>query len=1191
MTIEKKILPQVAGAGGPKPEPAHTPVEAPDSLQSRAMINVLDLLGEGEIGGLVDGAKSIFLNGTPLENPDGSSNFSRNVNGSTTSVVGLTWIESKGTQHQEPISGFTNVATPYPVSARVRKDTPFTISIDNPNVDQVSCVVTIPALATTNTSTGDINGASVEFKFEIATTTGGVESAFVPISGPLTLTGKSKSRYQKAYTMTLPKPASSWKIRMSRQTDDSISASLENDTYFDSYVELINTKLSYPNSALVGVSINSEQFSAVPSRSYLVNGLYIRVPSNYNATTRVYTGVWDGTFHVGISSNPAWILFDLLTSKRYGLGEYIDDAQVDTAALYKIGRYCDEMVPNGYGGLEPRFSVNTVINSRQEAFKIIANLTSAFRGMAYWTGGAVGFTQDAPTATSMVFSQANVVDGIFNYTGSARKDRHSVALITWNDPTEQYKQKIEYVENAEMIARYGIRQIDMIAYGCISRSQAHRAGLWMLYTEQFESDLITFNVGLDAALVLPGEVVKIHDRFRAGKRLGGRIISATTTSARLDSQITLDSSDSIISMRLPDGSFVDRDVLETAGQHLTLTWTDPLPDTPQSNSMWIVTEPELVPILARVIGISQGKSLTEFTITAMEHNPSKFAAIENGLVLEAPKTSQIDAGLVTTPIGLTVTETQYEITVGILATRLHISWSGTSPSYEIRWRRTGDEGSNWETITTTSNSIDLENVRKATYEFSLVGVNAFGRRSSVTNESHAVVGKTTAPGDVANFKVERRVTDLLLTWDAVRDIEAPTYEVRVGDSWDTAVVLTTGFTGTMLRHDQDFAGSYLYQIRSVDRGGRYSDNVSSHLIVLDPPLVVEGFDCVQSGNTLVFRWRANQEQNIVGYEIREGVDWTVSILIAQVNATSYTMPAGATGDRIYWIRAIASPGIYSTEGAFVNTAIAQPSNVNIVERIDQSELMWPGARHNLSPIGPELLMVDGVQDAEYVFPVDLLGTFRAQNTLFGEIDSLSANANVTWASATFAWDSTEALRQWAPSGQALSVSGNFQIAPEAPLAANEIDGFHLDGNLFSVHSVAPTQAIGVTYDKGRFGKGIHLTDTTLVKWPTTIPPLFAVSFWVIPNEIKNCVFWRAVGAGISLYVGYSTSTNSLFMQDQNGNIVTLPFNLGAHDVVCIGVSQQATTRRLLACKMNGTAAMASGNFASQSGNYTDIRLY
>ena len=496
MTIMNKV--SIAGSGGGEQQ-QHVPVEASDTLHSRQMITAVDLIGEGEIGGLVDGAKSIYLNNIPLVNADGLSNFTyteANVtNGSLTSV-NVPWEFRSGGQSQDlfTLEGYDGVEVPHLMSSQVKQGYPVMVSVNTQTVDAVRLTVTVPALMSQDSSTGDTNGSSVSYSFDVSTNGGSYSDSGL---GVIVITGKTRSHYQRTHLITLPKPGNTWSIRMNRITADSTSSLLQNDLYFDSYSEITNTKLSYPNSAMVAMRLDSQQFSSVPTRSYLVDGLYIKVPTNYDAATRVYTGVWDGTFKVAVSSNPAWVLYDLLTSSRYGLGKYVGAEQVDKAMLYTIGRYCDELVSDGYGGFEPRFSINTSFQSRMDAYKLISDVTSVFRGMSYWNGGMVSFTQDSPTDPSYIYNSANVVDGIFQYTGSALKDRHSVVLVTWNDPLQKYQQQIEYVEDVSLITQFGVRQTEVVAVGCTSRGQAHRVGKWILLSEQQESEMITYKVGID----------------------------------------------------------------------------------------------------------------------------------------------------------------------------------------------------------------------------------------------------------------------------------------------------------------------------------------------------------------------------------------------------------------------------------------------------------------------------------------------------------------------------------------------------------------------------------------------------------------------------------------------------------------------------------------------------------------------
>lgn len=748
----------VVGSGGSsssskgKGSGGRAAVEDPDSLQSRALVAILDLLGEGEIGGLVDGARSIFFNDTPLQNVDGSYNYN-----------GVTWDSRTGTQNQVPMNGFSEIETPYNEGVQVKTINPHTVTITNPNADQVRVIVAIPSLTFQDAASGDLRGTSVVYNLSVSTNNG----PFVA-SPNITVTGKTRSRYQREHIVNLPKPGTTWQIRMTRITADSITSNITNDTYFDSFVEIVNTRMRYPNSALVAVRIDSEQFNQIPARSYLVNGLYIKVPSNYNAVTRAYTGIWDGTFILAVSNNPAWVMYDLLLNARYGLGEYITAAQVDKAKLYQIGRYCDELVSDGFNGFEPRFVINTAIQQQAEAYKLISDLSSTFRGISYWTGGQVGFTQDSPADTSMIYSPANVVDGVFSYTGSARKDRNSVVLVTWNDPAERYKQKIEYVEDASLVAQFGVRKTETVAFGCTSRGQANRVGKWILYTQKYESDLVTFTVGMDSALVLPGEIIRIHDPIRTGKRMAGRLKGIAANSATLDSPTTLALVQCQVSFRLPDGTFVDRVINETGGTFSTITWATPLVALPLPNSMWLIVEPTLAPLLARVLGISQDTENKEnYNISAIEHNPSKFAAIESGLKLESLNTSVVKIDP-TDAYDLKMFESLYLVAPNVVGGKVNLSWSGRDAYYEVRYRRAAD---NFTVLTTRSQSIDISPVIAGMYEFTVTSINAFGQRAKTVSLLTEVYGKTALPLDVAGFGANILDSIVSLTWSPSKDLD------------------------------------------------------------------------------------------------------------------------------------------------------------------------------------------------------------------------------------------------------------------------------------------------------------------------------------------------------------------------------------------------------------------------------------
>lgn len=706
-----------AGGGDLPPPTARASIEADDTLQSKASIGIIDLIGEGEIGGLVNGAESIFLNDTPLMNADGSFNF-----------PDVTWEERKGTQNQLPVSSsatFKTIATPVGVGAPLKFGAPHTVSISNPQANQVTVIIAVAQLMKQDKSSGDIGASDVSYKVELSLN----GNAYTELE-VVRIEGKTRSRYQRSTTYQIPYAAIRH-LRVQRVTPDAEDSSVMDEISFDSYIEEVTTVLNYPNSAYIAISLNAAQFSSIPRRSYLVDGLHIRLPSNYNPVTRQYSEIWDGSLNVvGVSNNPAWIMYDLLTNERYGLGEYITPAQVDKAMLYQIGRYCDELVPDGMGGYEPRFVCNIVINTLMDAYRMISQLSSVFRGMGFWSGSEVGFTFDAPHDPVMIFNQANVVDGMFSYVGSSRKNRHSVALITWNDPAEGYKQKIEYVEDAELMAKVGVRKTDMVAFGCTSRAQAHRLGRWILYTEKYESQIINFKVGIDSVMVMPGEIVKIHDDHRAGKRMGGRIKSATIASVELDVPIELTvSSGVLIMMRKATGEFVERTVIEGIGTHSSLTYTPPLEEPPLPGSIYIVSEPNLVPMTARVISISQGDKPGTYSISAIENNPTKYDAIENGYKLEQPITTAINFNAVGAPENVTIVNSRKAISESVLVPTILVSWSGTEPNYQVAYRRKTPTMTETKVITTSYPSVEIEGVTSGEYEISVVAINGFGKQS------------------------------------------------------------------------------------------------------------------------------------------------------------------------------------------------------------------------------------------------------------------------------------------------------------------------------------------------------------------------------------------------------------------------------------------------------------------------------
>ncbi|WP_318351534.1 phage tail protein [Klebsiella pneumoniae] len=796
-------------------------MEANDTVNSRAMASVLDLLGEGVIGGLIDGAKSIFLNDTPLQNSDNSYNFS-----------GVTWWFRDGSQDQSVIDGFDFIETPKSVGRQLKQTSQVNVSLDSADSDRVRVVMKFPSLRSIDKKSGDTNGTTVQFKFQIDAGNGG---GFVDVvaegesSATISLTAKKTGVYYRSYVLDLPKPAKAYTLRAIRLTEDHTDNSyLYDDTYIDSIGEIVNTSLNYPNSALVGLKINSEQFgSSMPTRSYLIKGLKIRVPSNYNADTNSYDGNWDGTFKLASSSNPAWILFDLLTNTRYGLGQFVQESMINIGELYQIGRYCDAYVDDGFGGKEKRFAINTQITSRQDAYRVVQDIAGAFRGMVYWAGGMVHITQDSPADPVMLFSNSNVVNGSFAYKGSARKDRYSVALITYNNKEDGYKQSVEYVEDQEAIKRYGIRKTESVAFGCTSRGQAHRVGLWTLYTSRMESDVITFAVGMDSVFLMPGDIVLIADKFRAGRRNSGRITGYTSNSIKLDAPVDLTSVGNHITFLSAEGKMVGRDILENGKNITTVTFKTALSsnETPVSDAVWVIAQPDLTPLQARVVSVAEGDDGTSFNITAIQNNPTKYEAIDSGAQLIPQNTTVLDPTF-SKPSGLAITEGTYLSSPGNLSVSLTATWQGKSAQYYISWRRS-DAGnvSNWKSERVTEEQFELRGVAEnGQYDFQVYAVSVGGRKTDPISITYKVLGTMTAPDAPTGLTAVGDYRSIVLNWVNPASVDLDHIEVLASKTNDKSQAqLIAKVSGTTFSHNGlEDSVTWYYWVRAANKRGMLS---------------------------------------------------------------------------------------------------------------------------------------------------------------------------------------------------------------------------------------------------------------------------------------------------------------------------------------------------------------------------------
>lgn len=1153
--MNKNVVFAGSGGGGGS-EGGHI---AANTLYNNSDLRVLDLISEGQIGGLVDGAKSIFFDNVPLQNASGSFNYDN---------VEVDWVN--GTPTQKILKGFGETVIPQAVGREAKNGLPVTEAIQSANADMIRVVVSLPSLYSQDDD-GNINGTSVSIRFEMSVNNSGNWTHL----GDYTISGKQSSQYERTYQFEIPKKdsegnkANTWLIKMTRLSEDS-SERYSARTILDTIYAVNLSYLNYPHCAIVGVKANAANISKIPTRSYLVDGLIIKIPSNYDPETNTYSDPWDGTFKMAVSSNPAWILYALLTNERWGLGNFIKPEQVNKARLYEIGRYCDELVDDGYGNKEKRFTINTQIQERSDAYRLISDITAVFRGMAYWAGGTVDFTCDKPTDPTMLYSAANVINGVFTYQGSSRNDRHSVVLVTWNDPEQNYNKVVEYVEDAELLAKYGVRQYEVTLFGCTSRAQAIRAGKWILYTESFESDMITFSVGLDSALVVPGDIIKIQDPSYAGKRMGGRLVEVGTTYAVLDNEVELTpNNDSVISLMMPDGSFVERDILVGyKGNYTKVSWNEPLTDLPVGNAVWVISEATLVPITARVVNIQQGETPGTFNITAVSHQPKKFDLIEKGIKFdEEPTTSDpYDVG---DPTVQDVEEIATALGLGYVSSIIRVRWlSGrNNVSFELRWRREEQNETDWETIQTESKFVDIQNVQNGRYHFVLRGIGLMGNKSGEVDFYYTANGQYLTPIDVTDFQVIKRPSYLEVRWSPAEG--ASSYEVRCGKSWDESEILIENFAGTSFVHYQYEEGEYNYFIRSISPTGDYSPNVGTYKLILKAPATPVDFIAVVAQGRIDFTWKANKEDDLSHYEIREGTSWESGIKVAESKVSQMSIPGGTTEKRRFWVKAIALPKIYSRNAAWTEIYATPDDSRNLIIKHDARLMRWSSNAVYMRNFGDSIVMEDDRSRSEYIAELDLLGRITAQNSFYTQVYTTvrSTDDTESWETALYNWESVGAQRAWRLGGDASTIEYENQIARHVGLI-DEYEGWSLEENLNSEKGIAPTVFNGIKYDWGRYTKGLNVTDTTGASWDGNFVTAenadnFKFSFWIKTKAHEANSTYNIIKFGNEshcLTMTYNSEDNVYRLISDEGDVLDIESEMKENEHVFFAISQTEDTR-------------------------------
>ena len=738
-------------------------VIAPDSAQSKSYIKILYGLSEGEVEGLANGLQSVYLEETPLHNPNGGSNFQD-----------IQFDFRHGTNDQTHIEGFPDISSETAINVELVSGTPWVRAISNTDLDAVRIRFKWGPLRQQNADNGDVKGITIQYAIDLQTDGGSwVEVLNTKISD------KTSANYERSHRIDLPNSDTGWTIRVRRITPNSTSEYISDKMYVDALTEVIDLKLSYPNTAMLGLQYDAETFSNVAKIAVDLKGIKLQVPSNYDPVARTYTGMWDGTFKRAYTNNPAWIYYDICTSKRYALGDRLTSAMLDKWSLYRLAQYCDQMVDDGKGGQEPRFTCNVYLQSTEDAYTILSKLAGVFRAISYWDGNSIVCDADIPQDTYFTYTRANVIDGMFEYTGTRARDRHTVAKVAWDNPTNHYKTEYVYVRDEPAIAKLGVRIAEIDAWGCTSEGQAQRAGLWALKSEQLETRTVSFKVGLDGYIPQPGRVIEIADELFAGRANGGRI-SAVSADRKI---ITLDRDDVVcragdrLVVNGEDGKAQARIVSSKIGRNITVTVAF---DSVAAENVWVVDAQDLKTMKFRVMSITQDDK-HQFSIVGLQYESAKYDAIDFGAFIDERPISIINP-TIQAPVTNVLISSENMVQQGLSVETMVITWDQAqgATKYQIEWRK--DDGSWIKLPITGSNSVEVQGIYSGNYEARVTAISAFDVASLPTYSMLTTLsGKQGLPPALANIAATGILFGYRLNWNfpAVGALDTAYTEIEI----------------------------------------------------------------------------------------------------------------------------------------------------------------------------------------------------------------------------------------------------------------------------------------------------------------------------------------------------------------------------------------------------------------------------